>query len=72
MFKRDVRQQQRDIIIIQLLKERRLQLWLLYKKSTSVTESKYQTDFKILIQQVILDKNKLIGKIEFNNVIYSI
>jgi len=38
MFKRDVQQQQRDIIIIRLLKELRLQLWLLYKKSTSDTE----------------------------------
>jgi len=56
MFKRDVRQQQRDIIIIQLLKELRSQLWLLYKKNTSATESKYQTDFKTLIQQVILYK----------------
>lgn len=55
MFKRDVQQQQRDIFIIQLLKERRLQLWLLYKKNTLVIESKYLTDFKILIQQVILD-----------------
>lgn len=60
MFKRDERQQQKDIIIIQLLKERLLQLWSLYKKSTSVTESKYQTDIRTSIQQVILDKNKLI------------
>jgi len=72
MFKRDVRQQLRDIIIIQLLKELRSQLWLLYKKSTSVTESKYQIDFKILIQQVIIDKNILITEVEFNKVIYTI
>lgn len=58
--KRDVQQQQRDIIIIRLLKELRLQLWLLYKKSTSVTESKYQKDFRLLIQQVIFNKNKLV------------
>lgn len=68
--KRDVQQQQRDIIIIRLLKELHLQLWLLYKKSTSATELKYQKDFKLLIQQVIFNKNKLVDENKFNNVLY--
>lgn len=57
MFKRDVRPPQRDIIIFRLSKELLLQLWLLYKKSILDTESKYQTDFKILTQQVIVNEN---------------